>query len=149
MSSCMLLKCWVYIFGAPTALFIILRLHNPSPPNSFFSVYKFPSTLSFGSSFRSAIVHSYTHSFPLLILIMISAIALISLFASSALAIYLPPSNLLLDQDSTEYIVASLAASNNHGAPIPPESAGSTPGWYYGDDPGAADGLPWMKDVVS
>ncbi|KAJ4479739.1 hypothetical protein C8J55DRAFT_514231 [Lentinula edodes] len=49
--------------------------------------------------------------------------------------------------DSTEYIVASLAASNNHGAPIPPESAGSTPGWYYGDDPGAADGLPWMKDV--
>ncbi|KAF8826188.1 hypothetical protein HHX47_DHR6000603 [Lentinula edodes] len=78
---------------------------------------------------------------------MFSFVVLISLFASSALSLYIPPSNLLLDQDSTEYIVASLAASNNHGAPIPPESAGSTPGWYYGDEPGSADGLPWMKDV--
>ncbi|KAJ3994282.1 hypothetical protein F5050DRAFT_1546054, partial [Lentinula boryana] len=40
-----------------------------------------------------------------------------------------------------------LAASNHHGAPYPPEVAESTPGWYFGDDPGSAEGLPWMKDT--
>ncbi|KAJ3801890.1 hypothetical protein GGU11DRAFT_137480 [Lentinula aff. detonsa] len=63
--------------------------------------------------------------------------------ASTSAAIYLPPSNMV---DSTELIVASLSASNHHGAPNPPEHAGSIPGWYYGNDPASADGLPWLKD---
>ncbi|KAJ3984099.1 hypothetical protein F5890DRAFT_1388869, partial [Lentinula detonsa] len=42
-----------------------------------------------------------------------------------------------------------LSALNHHGAPHPPEFPASRPGWYYGDDPGSADGLPWLKDHVS
>ncbi|KAJ3787473.1 hypothetical protein GGU10DRAFT_433068 [Lentinula aff. detonsa] len=63
--------------------------------------------------------------------------------ASTSTAVYLPPLDTL---DSTESIVALLSASNHHGAPHPPDHAGSIPGWYYGDDPVSADGLPWLKD---
>ncbi|KAJ3867356.1 hypothetical protein EV359DRAFT_61561 [Lentinula novae-zelandiae] len=52
------------------------------------------------------------------------------------------------DSESTESIVASLSASNHHGAPFPPRSQGSRASWYYGDDPSSAsvDGLPWLRD---
>ncbi|KAJ3746149.1 hypothetical protein DFH05DRAFT_915932 [Lentinula detonsa] len=68
---------------------------------------------------------------------------LVASLASTSAAIYLPPSNMV---DSTELIVASLSASNHHGAPNPPDHAGSIPGWYYGNDPASADELPWLKD---
>ncbi|KAJ3757726.1 hypothetical protein EV360DRAFT_45446 [Lentinula raphanica] len=69
------------------------------------------------------------------------------MLASTSLAKYIPPRDIHQDTESTEYIVASLSASNSHGAPIPPTAAGSRPGWYYGDDPGSADNLPWLKDT--
>ncbi|KAJ3745822.1 hypothetical protein DFH05DRAFT_1056192 [Lentinula detonsa] len=78
---------------------------------------------------------------------MLSSVIVIISLSLSTLAAYLPPLNILEDIDSTEYIVASLAASNFHGAPYPPEFAESTPGWYFGDDPGSAEGLPWLKDT--
>ena len=71
-------------------------------------------------------------------------------FVTSALAVYKHPLDLRQDSESPEAIVASLAASNHHGSPNPPFSqAGSgSSGWYYGDDPGSADGVPWLKDEV-
>ncbi|KAJ4479736.1 hypothetical protein C8J55DRAFT_76502 [Lentinula edodes] len=50
--------------------------------------------------------------------------------------------------ESTEATVASLSASNHHGAPFPPGSFGARAGWYYGDDSSSAsvDGLPWLGD---
>ncbi|KAJ3728135.1 hypothetical protein DFJ43DRAFT_1156704 [Lentinula guzmanii] len=74
-----------------------------------------------------------------------SPVVIISL-AISTIASRLPYPNNLDDFQSTDFIVASLSASNHHGAPHPPEFAASKPGWYYGDDPGSADGLPWLKD---
>ncbi|KAJ3813687.1 hypothetical protein F5876DRAFT_73629 [Lentinula aff. lateritia] len=64
---------------------------------------------------------------------------------TSALSRYLSVSD---QRDSTEAIVASLSASNHHGAPFPPGSSGSSAGWYYGDDPSSSsvDGLPWLGD---
>jgi len=66
--------------------------------------------------------------------------------ATSSLAVYIHPLDIRQDPESTEAIVAALAASNNYGAPVPPSSAGSNAGWYYGDSPGSADTLPWLKD---
>lgn len=66
--------------------------------------------------------------------------------ATSVLAIYIHPVDIRDDSESTEAIVGSLNAGNHFGAPNPPQVAGSVPGWYFGDDPGAADGLPWLKD---
>jgi hypothetical protein len=66
--------------------------------------------------------------------------------ATSALAVFIPPLNIRDDPASTESIVALLSASNHYGAPSPPEVAGSTPGWYLGDDPASADNLPWLED---
>jgi len=73
-----------------------------------------------------------------------SFLALVA-FATSTLAVYVQPLNIRQDSESTESIVASLAASNHYGAPSPPSSSGSG-GWYFGDDPGSADGVPWLKD---
>ncbi|KAF8826187.1 hypothetical protein HHX47_DHR6000724 [Lentinula edodes] len=67
--------------------------------------------------------------------------------ASTSLARYHAPLDIHQDPESTEAIVFSLSALNNHGAPIPPKSFGSRPGWYLGDDPASADGLPWLRDM--
>ncbi|KAJ3888205.1 hypothetical protein GG344DRAFT_68170 [Lentinula edodes] len=67
--------------------------------------------------------------------------------ASTSLARYHAPLDIHQDPESTEAIVFSLSAMNKHGAPIPPKSAGSRPGWYLGDDPASADGLPWLRDI--
>lgn len=76
------------------------------------------------------------------------SLLLIATLASISTATYVlsPPD---IRYESTESIVASLSALNHHGAPLPPSSFGSTPGWYYGDAPGSADDLPWLKDAVS
>ncbi|KAJ3864164.1 hypothetical protein EV359DRAFT_73192 [Lentinula novae-zelandiae] len=76
------------------------------------------------------------------------SLLLIATLASISTATYVlsPPD---IRYESTESIVASLSASNHHGAPLPPSSFGSTPGWYFGDAPGSADDLPWLKDEVS
>ncbi|KAJ4470189.1 hypothetical protein J3R30DRAFT_1235587 [Lentinula aciculospora] len=66
--------------------------------------------------------------------------------ASITVAKYVPRLDIHQDPESTEAIIASLSASNHHGAPISPGSAGSSPGWYFGDDPGSVD-LPWLKDI--
>ncbi|KAJ4497622.1 hypothetical protein C8R41DRAFT_917350 [Lentinula lateritia] len=73
------------------------------------------------------------------------SLLLIATLASISTATYVlsPPD---IRYASTESIVASLSASNHHGAPLPPSSFGSTPGWYFGDAPGSADDLPWLKD---
>ncbi|KAH7879258.1 uncharacterized protein C8R40DRAFT_1166502 [Lentinula edodes] len=74
------------------------------------------------------------------------SLLLIAALASISTATYvLSPPN--IHYESTESIVASLLASNHLGAPLPPNSLGSTPGWYFGDVPGSADDLPWLKDV--
>ncbi|KAJ3806257.1 hypothetical protein EV368DRAFT_42891 [Lentinula lateritia] len=73
------------------------------------------------------------------------SLLLIATLASISTATYvLSPPN--IHYESTESIVASLLASNHHGAPLPPNAPGSTPGWYFGDVPGSADDLPWLKD---
>lgn len=77
-----------------------------------------------------------------------SLLVLVAL-ATSSLAVYIHPLDIRQDPESTEAIVEALAASNNYGAPVPPSSAGSNAGWYYGDSPGSADTLPWLKDSVS
>jgi len=59
---------------------------------------------------------------------------------------YIHPLDIRQDPDSTESIVASLAASNHYGTPSPPSSPDGSAGWYYGDDPGSADSVPWLKD---
>ncbi|KAE9405252.1 hypothetical protein BT96DRAFT_988539 [Gymnopus androsaceus JB14] len=68
--------------------------------------------------------------------------------ATSALAVYIHPLDIRQDSESTESMVASLAASNHYGAPNPPSSpdGSAASGWYYGDDPGSADNVPWLKD---
>ncbi|KAJ3984080.1 hypothetical protein F5890DRAFT_93347 [Lentinula detonsa] len=75
-----------------------------------------------------------------------SSLLLVAL-ASTSLAKYMPALDIWQDPESTEAIVASLSTLNYHGAPIPPSSTGSSPGWYYGDDPASADNLPWLKDI--
>ncbi|KIK54323.1 hypothetical protein GYMLUDRAFT_177527 [Collybiopsis luxurians FD-317 M1] len=74
-----------------------------------------------------------------------SFFALVAL-VSAAAAVFIPPHDIRDDNESTESIVASLTASNHFGAPNAPQVAGATPGWYFGDDPASADGLPWLKD---
>ncbi|KAJ3812463.1 hypothetical protein F5876DRAFT_63947 [Lentinula aff. lateritia] len=74
-----------------------------------------------------------------------TCVLLALLFTTPSLSRFISRSD---DSESTEAIVASLSASNHHGAPFPPGSFGSRAGWYYGDDPSSSsvDGLPWMKD---
>ncbi|KAJ3931232.1 MAG: hypothetical protein NXY57DRAFT_1039351 [Lentinula lateritia] len=76
---------------------------------------------------------------------MMRTCVLLALLCTPALTRFISRSD---DFESTEVVVASLSASNHHGAPFPPGSHGSRAGWYYGDDPSSTsvDGLPWLGD---
>ncbi|KIK52301.1 hypothetical protein GYMLUDRAFT_180291 [Collybiopsis luxurians FD-317 M1] len=52
------------------------------------------------------------------------------------------------DTKSIDSIVALLTASNHFGASDAPQAAGATPGWYFGDHPASANGIPWLKDPL-
>ncbi|KAJ3871880.1 hypothetical protein F5051DRAFT_445742 [Lentinula edodes] len=69
----------------------------------------------------------------------------VAALASTSLVRSHTPLDIHQDPESTEAIVFSLSALNNHGAPIPPQSFGSRPGWYLGDDPASANDVPWLR----